>query len=104
MVQATPSYGFLFGFFGRRASRGRFISQNNSRPSNQGQSRGGRIISGQNSSINSNNSINGSGLEEIVGFSNLLKNGNALVERNARGETRSLFIDGAGFPVIFDII
>ncbi len=96
MVQATPSYGFLFGFFGRRASRGRFISQNNSRPSNQGQSRGGRIISGQNSSINSNNSINGSGLEEIVGFSNLLKNGNALVERNARGETRSLFIDGAG--------
>ena len=35
-------------------------------------------------------------MEEVAGFSNLLKNGNNLIERNSRGEVRRLAIDGAG--------
>lgn len=92
LSQTTPSYGFIFrGLFGRRLfpQRPRFV-QNRFIPQNQ--------FDSQNNlrrNIN-NNQINGNNLQEIAGFSNLLRNGNNLIERNSRGEVRQLFIDGAG--------
>lgn len=88
LFQATPSHAFIFRFlfgrplFGRRTLPAR-------RPA--------VLPPSSNVGFNGNNvRINPNNLQEIAGFSNLLKNGNSLVERNARGEIRPLFIDGAG--------
>jgi len=91
LTQATPSYGFIFRLlFGRRLFPGRNVSfqRNFNGPSRF-----------NNRNFNDqffNNQINGNGVEEVAGFSNLLKNGNNLIERNSRGEVRRLAIDGAG--------
>ena len=100
-LQVTPSYGFIFRFlFGRRFNNARnFRPANNNfvQPSFDNNNFNGGVNKGfvGNNQLN-NNQIGQSGLEEIAGFSNLLKNGNALIERNTRGEVRRLFIDGAG--------
>jgi len=89
--QATPSHAFIFRLLFGRPLFGRRVVPSNNRFAS------GRAVNNQNFFNNNfNNRIDGRNLEEIAGFSNLLKNGNNLVERNARGEVRPLFIDGAG--------
>lgn len=94
--QATPSHGFIFRrLFGRRVSFNRPVRQNQFIPQNQFSSQS-RFVGDRGVNQVINNQINGNNVQEIAGFSNLLKNGNALIERNSRGEVRRLFIDGAG--------
>jgi len=90
-TQATPSHGFIFRLlFGRRLFPGRNVSfqRNFNGPS--------RFNNRNFNNQFGSNQINGSNVEEVQGFSNLLKNGNNLIERNSRGEVRRLAIDGAG--------
>ncbi|MFM8315201.1 MAG: hypothetical protein ACKOA8_13025 [Deltaproteobacteria bacterium] len=100
ITEASPCHAFFFRrLFGRRP----FVSRTVFRPAirNQGGFNQGfvpqRQFVGNFDAVRGvNNQINGNNVQEIAGFSNLLKNGNELIERNSRGEVRRLFIDGAG--------
>jgi hypothetical protein len=94
VTQGPSSHAFIFRLlFGRRFGGERQLVPQNNPPLIQSNNR--NFI---NNVVNRGmgNQIGNNGVEEIAGFSNLLKNGNNLIERNSRGELRRLFIDGSG--------